>query len=241
MTPHSFSKASNGDASLALKAGFGCFERVWGMWTRSVSVPPASYDALSFHIDALVDPQMPRRCHHLPWWAGAASSSWARVLIPVPLTLCESHQLMGKCLPSVSLLDSGLIEGIWRRAREEKKKHKKLIKKTMDREREFDKEHMLIHSNNPEESGRAASTISHRCRWSTIKAADGTDRVKVLGWGECGRLRQGSLSPLSTSHGTSTPSSITTPTFGLTSDNGALLSQHGFSASTVSMTSAQAN
>lgn len=58
-------------------------------------------------------------------------------------------------LPSASSLDSVLIERIWR----ERIKEEKLMKNTMGGKREVDEEHMLIHRDNPEERGRAASQL----------------------------------------------------------------------------------
>lgn len=59
--------------------------------------------------------------------------------------------------PLASSLDSGLIEGIWRER--ERIKEEKLIKNTISGKREDDEEHMLIHRDNPEERGRAASQL----------------------------------------------------------------------------------
>lgn len=88
----------------------------------------------------------------------------------------------------------------------ERIKDGKLIKDTMRRKGEVDEKHMLIHRDNPEERGRAAS---HLVIGAEDEAQSGQQMAliawKVLGRGECGRLRQGSLSPLSASHGTSTP------------------------------------
>lgn len=68
------------------------------------------------------DLQMPRRHHDLPWWVGAARSSGARAVIPVLLTLCESHQLISEC-PPLSWhhhLTPGWLRGFGQKKRENK-------------------------------------------------------------------------------------------------------------------------
>lgn len=86
-----------------------------------------------------------------------------------------------------------------------------------DRIRKIDKEHKGLKDSRwwwthtysqrqPRGERMGCQPVSHRnCWWSTIGTADGTDSMEMLGWGRCGRLRQGSLSPLSESHSTSPP------------------------------------
>lgn len=94
---------------------------------------------------------------------------------------------------------------------------------------------MLIHRDNPEERGRAASQLVI----GTVDEAQSGQQMALIAWkcwegGICGRLRQASLSPLSASHSTSPP--LPSPPVPLASSliNGAFLSQHGLLASTVS-------
>lgn len=103
-------KALTRDASLTLEAGFGHCEGVKRhlsqicQYAASQSPPPPWL-------------QMPRHCHYLPWWAGATCSSWARAVISIPLTLCESHQLISECPPWRLHLTVGWLTGFGERER----------------------------------------------------------------------------------------------------------------------------
>ncbi len=98
----------------------------------------------------------------------------------------------------------------WGDLERERIKEEKLIKNTKGGMREVDEEHMLIHRDNSEERGRAASPLVT----GTVDEAQSECQMAVI-WG--------SLSPLSASRGTSTLTSITTTcTSCFWSDNGAL-------------------
>lgn len=96
----------------------------------------------------------------------------------------------------------------------------------MGRKREADEEHMLIHRDNPEGRGRAASQLVT----GTVDEKQSEQQMALIEWnckegvGGGGTVRQGSLSHLSASHGTSNPVPPSPPApLNFSSDNATLL------------------